>query len=55
MMSGYPKSKTKENLERTWTEGTRERMIQIDTVVHCTIGYKEVKSKATSYLDALTI
>ena len=54
MTSGYPKSKTKENLERNWTEGTRERTIQGSrfTVPN---RYKEVKSKATSYLEGLTL
>ena len=54
MTSGYPKSKTKENLERTGLRGMKERTIQWSrfTVPY---RYKEVKSKATSYLEGLTL
>ena len=49
-----PKSKTKETLERT---GLREQgKGQFKGLwIHCTILYKEVKSKATSYLQGLTL
>ena len=54
MMSGYPKPKTKENLERTGlrNEGKDNLMNFGFTVPY---RYKEVKSKATSYLVCLTI
>ena len=54
MTSGYPKSKTKENLERTGLRGRGKGQFK-ERGIHCTILYKEVKSKATSYLEGLTL
>ena len=51
MMSGYFKSKTKENLERTGLRGKGKGRFK-GLWIHCTVLYKEVKSKATSYLEA---
>ena len=52
MMSGYPKSKTKENLERTGLRGQGKDNSR-DSGFTVLYRYKEVKSKATSYLVCL--